>query len=222
MHRYVAGTLGPDELERFEIHLLECPACRRAVEEGAVVRAALLRGAARRRRRPAALVWAAPLAAAAALALWLSLPSGESIRDLGRVEDVPGFTGLAVRADAGGAPALADQGMAAYQEGDYGGAAELLAAASEVDPSPGLFFFLGIARLKSGSPEGAIESLAAALDPPGNPYAAEARFFLAKSWLRLGNADSALAHLAAVPSSAGSIHAHATALTDSVLAALER
>jgi anti-sigma factor RsiW len=220
-HRYVAGTLPPDERDAFEAHLLECERCQRAVREGAAIRAALTHEA------PAGeaaleegsglwsprLVAAATLAAAAAIALWFVLPGGE-LEALGRVAP-PVMEPLPVRAEADSAAILAARGMTAYREGDYGAAASLLARAVDAEPAPGTRFFLGIARLLTGSRQEARASLTAALEPPGNPYAAEARFYLAKAWLLDGRADSALVHLAAVPPAAG-IRGHAEALADSV------
>src|SRR3989304_1764159 len=96
---------------------------------------------------------------------------------------------------APGAPAaLVDQGMEAYRAGAFDRAAEFLAAAAAREPSPGIQFFLGIARLKTGNVGAGTSALITALEPPGNPYAAEARLYLAKAWLALGDADSALTH----------------------------
>jgi len=118
-----------------------------------------------------------------------------------------------VRVDPDSATALADQGIAAYESGDFARAAALLGSAAGLDPTPAVHFFLGIARLKAGAADSALVALRGALDPPGNPYAAEARFYLAKAWLALGQADSALAQLAAVPPDAA-IAARAAALAD--------
>ncbi len=219
VHRYVAGTLSPNELEAFEIHLLECDRCQQAVREGVAVRAALAAaesGAERGGRSwSPRLVASLTLAAAAAIALWLVLPGGE-LEALGRIGSPPGMVPLPVRAEADSAALLADRGMTAYREGDYGSAAALLERAVTVEPSPGSHFFLGVARLLTGSRDEARASLEAALEPAGNPYAAEAHFYLAKTWLQSGQADSALLHLTAVPTSAEQIHAHAAALADSV------
>lgn len=219
VHRYVAGTLAADELEAFEVHLLECELCQAAVREGAAIRAALIASDAAAERedgsRPWRLAASLTLAAAAAIALWFVLPGGE-LEALGRIGSPPGMEPLPVRADADSAAILADRGMVAYREADYGAAAALLERAVAAEAGPGLHFFLGITRLMNGSREEGRESLVAALEPAGNPYAAEAHLYLAKVWLLAGQADSALAHLAAVPPSAGSIHAHAQALADSV------
>ena len=219
VHRYVAGTLEGEAGDAFEIHLLECEACQRAVREGTGV-AAALRHAPAGRRRPF-LRWAVPLAAAAVV-VWLALPRPDPVRPLGRVGHVPAFDGLPVRADPDSATALADQGMAAYVAGDFAHAARLLAAAAALDPTPAVHFFLGIAQLKAGSPDSGLVSLRGALEPPGNPYAAEARLYLAKAWLALGQADSALAQLEAVPATAGVLRTRAAALSDSIREVMTR
>ncbi len=218
VHRYVAGTLEPDELDRFEAHLLECLACQEAVRQGAAVRAALREPAAGSRRLPTA-AWTLPLAAAAALALWILLPSEGALERLGGVDPIPGFSGLPIRTPADSGVLLADQGMAAYQAGDYASAAELLHGAFERDSSPAVAFFLGVTRLKTGEPSLALESLAAARESD-NAYAAEASLYIAKAWLQLEQADSALSSLAAIPPSTGAINQHARALADSIRQAL--
>ncbi len=215
VHRYVAGTLEPDELERFETHLLECPACQEAVKQGAAVRAALREPAGGSRRLPV-VAWTLPIAAAAALALWFILPSEGGLERLGQVDPVPAFDGLPIRAPTDSSNHLIDQGMSAYQAGDYRRAAGLLGDAFERDSSPAVGFFLGVTRLKTGAPSRAVESLAAARQPPENPYAAEASLYLAKAWLQIGQADSALASLASIRPSAGATYEHARALADSV------
>lgn len=212
VHRYLAGTLEIEAGDAFEIHLLECEACQRAVRDGAAV-AAALRVAVPGRQR--VLRWVVPLAAAAAAVAWLVWPRPDPVRALGRVGAVPAFDGLAVRAGPDSATALADQGMAAYAAGDFGRAAGLLGAAAAVEPNPAVQFYLGIAQLKAGAPDSAVMALRAAREPAGNPYAAESRFYLAKAWLALGRADSALAQLGAVPPDAA-VAARAAALADSI------
>jgi tetratricopeptide (TPR) repeat protein len=218
VQRYVAGTLSPDEVEAFEVHLLECTHCQQEVREGATIRAALIErreegGGARRRR---IFVPALSFATAAAIAMWLLLPFGNGLEQMGRVDSVPSLVPLPVRASADSMVHLADRGMEAYQQGEYREAAELLGDAAAADSGPGLHFFLGIAQLMSESPREATASLMSALEPEGNPYTAEAHLYLAKAWLQMGRADSSLLHLAAVPTHPDEIHAHAQALADSV------
>ncbi len=214
VHRYVAGTLSPTEEERFEIHLLECEECQRAVCEGMVLREALLKRGEGMRWRP--LAWVSPFAAAAVVLLWLFLPLESEIERLGHLEAVPVFAPLPVRTGADSATAIIDRGMEHYRAHDFRRAARELAVGARLEPGPGVQFFLGIAQLQTGAPEEAVASLSAALEPEGNPYAAEAHFYLAKAWLRLNEADSALWHLEAITGLVGAIHAAAGALADSV------
>jgi len=217
--RYVAGTLSSEELDAFEIHLLDCRACQEAVQEGAAIRRVLLadeegvrRGTGRR-----FFTWALPLAAAAVLTVWIARPLGNGLEGLGRVGEPPALVLLPVRAGADSATLLADRGIEAYQRKEYQEAAEFLAAAAGSTSDPGLHFFLGMAQLLGGSADRAVASLEAALEPPGNPYVAEAHFYLAKAWLLRSHADSALAHLEAVPPRPAGIRDRAQALADSIL-----
>ena len=214
--RYVAGTLAPQEVDTFERHLLECSSCQRAIHEAVAVRSALHRRPSRR----IGLAAATTLAAAAVAALLLPLGQ-DRLQRLGRVgEDLPRFEGLPVRSDPDAAASLADSGMDLYARGDYAAAAALLERAVEGDPTPGTWFFLGIARLKSDDAPGAIRALEEAAIPAANPYRAEARLFLAKAHLSLGDAASALAELEAVPATASEVAGHARALADSVRRAM--
>ncbi len=212
VHQYAAGTLPPGELDAFEQHMLVCVPCQTAVREAAAVRGAFRAGVPGRAQ---VLRWSLPLGLAALLALWLARPSPTPLERLGAVGEVPRFEGVPVRAATDSATALADRGMAEYVRGDFRETARLLGAAADLEASPAVSFFLGIARLKAGAPDSAIAALAAALKPEGNPYAPEARLYLAKGWLRLGRADSALAQLAAI-STGSRLGAHAAALADSI------
>ena len=68
--------------------------------------------------------------------MWLVLRPVDPLARLGRVDVVPGFEGLAVRAEADSGAALVDRGMAAYLAGDFQEAAQLLDEASELDAAP--------------------------------------------------------------------------------------
>lgn len=216
IHRYVAGTLEPSAVAEFETHLLGCAECQAAVREGANVAAALRRTPVGMRPIPVRgrrAFWAVPLAAAAAGALLLVAVREAPIVRLGRVSDAPPFAGVPVRGDADSLSRLADSGMTAYAAGHYREAARLLAAVPAEQRTPGLAFYLGVTALLAGSPGDAVRWLAEV--PSQSPYAAEARFYRAKAWLRLGAADSALTQLAAVAPD-GAIAARAAALVDSV------
>ncbi|MGH7613709.1 MAG: tetratricopeptide repeat protein [Gemmatimonadales bacterium] len=215
MHRYVAGTLELDAVAEFETHLLGCAVCQRAVRGGATVRAAL-RGAEAgrggRQSRARLLWWSIPLAAAAGAA-WLVIGRESPLARLGRIAQAPTFAGVTVRSDVDSLSLLTDRGIAAYQRGRYRDAARLLGAVPEQERTAGLRFYLGLASLLAGSPQNAARQLAAV--SVDSPYAAEAHLYRAKAWLRLGQADSALVELAAVPAGT-SVAAHASALADSV------
>ncbi len=215
IHRYVAGTLEPESTAEFEAHLLGCVECQAAVREGAVVAAALRRVSAPvpettwRRRR---VWWTVPLAAAAVV-LWLVVRGESPLARLGRVAHAPVFAAVPVRGDADSASRLADSGMTAYGLGRYREAARVLGTLPPSDRTPAVSFYRGLALLMSRDPRAAIRVLDEV--PAASPYAAEAQFYLAKAWLRAGNGDSALAHLARI--SAGTrIAASAAALADSV------
>jgi tetratricopeptide (TPR) repeat protein len=218
IHRYVAGTLEPGPVEEFEIHLLTCVHCQAAVREGVTVRAGLrakpegLRPAAKAGRRA---WWLVPAAAAATLVWLLGHREGPLAR-LGGVEPAPAFTGLPIRGTADSAAALADRGLAAYRQGRYPEAARLLAAAATLDSSPTIRYYQGLAELLGHRPRRALASFAAVLTDRAGPYAMEANFYSAKAWLRLGQADSALASLGAIVADSGPLGARARALTDSV------
>jgi hypothetical protein len=218
IHRYVAHSLPADDLEAFEIHLLECAECQQAVREGAAVRLALRMSPASRpegRRAHPLLWWIAPVAAAAGILLWVFTRHDGVLARLGRLPQAPAFAAAAVRGDSMGS--MADSGMDAYAHGRYQAAAQLLAGVPEEERTAGLRFYLGVATLVAGDPSEAVARLAEV--PPGSPYTAEAQFYLGKAWLQLGNADSALAHLSLVPQGSP-ILAWAEALADSVRGAV--
>lgn len=213
--RYIAGTLPPAEVDHFEVHLLECSVCQAAVREGAALSAALRRPQPRMSWRY--LLWGVPLAAAIA-ALLLVRPVNR-VRSLGRVAAAPAFAGAPVRAAPTGPTALADSGMLAYGRGDWNAAVRLLGAAdASGGGGPALSFYLGVARLMGGDPMAALFPLSRAT---AGPYAADAAYFRAKAFLRLGRADSALRLLGAA-STDPVTGARARALADSVKAAVEK
>lgn len=217
VHRYVAGTLEPEAVAEFEIHMLGCAKCQAAVREGATVSSALRRLTSA--QAPAAsgarrgFWWTVPLGVAAAGALWLVVRGDAPLERLGRVSTAPAFAGVPVRGDVDSVSQLADSAMTAYAAGRYREAARLLGTVTAADRTPALSFYFGLATLMSGDPAGAVNVLHEV--PDGSPYAAEAHFFSAKAWLQWGHGDSALVQLGAVPAEAR-IAAHAAALADSV------
>lgn len=87
MASYLSGRIAPSERATLEAHLAECRTCRRQATSARRLLATY------RSRRP--LVWMAPVAAAAALALVVFAPRPET--------DVPGSEVLRARQQPGGA-----------------------------------------------------------------------------------------------------------------------
>lgn len=205
---YVASRLTEAELEQFEQHLLGCAACQADVRTAAELRVA---ASGRRMPRwvfPVSLATFPALAAAAVIVLVLSR---DPFAALGRIDAAAPFQGMAVRAAAG--PLLViDSALAAYAREDYRTAERQLARASAGNAEPGVQFFLGVSRLMLGRPSDALAPLAGALDPEDNPYAPEARYYLAKAFLQLGQPDSAVAYLRLVSGDTSSLARQARAL----------
>lgn len=216
VHRYVTGRLTDAETEAFELHLLTCHACQRDVREGAGIGAALRDDHVRARpARPRRVTWVVPAVAAAAVLLVVAWPR-DPLRSIAGVE-APAFDGLPLRTSTDSAAMLADSGMDAYAQRDYENTARYLARAVTHRSTPGTQFFLGTSRLLTRDAAGALAPLALAMQPPGNPYSAEARYYRAKAWLQLGRADSALAQLHGDEAS-GAWQVRLTALADSIRA----
>ena len=212
---YVAGTLPEAERDAFEIHMLECAECRRLVREGAALRVALREAAAAPAPRRTRWWIAVPVAAAAVAAFFLLTPADPLAR-FARVEHPAPFAGMRVRDAADSTALRIDSGMALFNAGRYEEAAGRLGHAAHDEPAA--TFYVGLSLLLAGRPADARAPLAAAAAHAETPYAAEARRYLAKAWLRSGRADSALAALgAAEPGDRA-----AQALADSIRAVLPR
>lgn len=222
--RYLAGTLEAEAVEAFELHMVDCPSCQAALRGGAALRKVLRATPVRcAEPRPVlrSLRWVVPLGAAAAVfTLWLALPHETPLGRLGRFGAAPALGVLPVRGDADSAASLVRRGMDEYLAGRYREAARFFAGSDSLSPSETAAFYGGVSALFSGDAAGAIVVLRRLTQSADDPYAPEAHFYSAKAWLRLGRADSALAHLAAVPPSSGAMSAHAAALADSVKAVM--
>ena len=209
--RYVAGTLADDEIAPFEQHLLGCAECREEVRSGAAIAAALRHAPPAARAPKSRLPWvAASLAAAAAIvvAIW----PRNSLRQLARLDTPPRFERLAVRSAATPTDALVDSAMDAYAAGDYGAARKRFASLPDGSGGSGAQFFFGAAALADGEPAVALAPLQRVAADPNSAYGPRARVLLAKAWIGIGRADSALAVLAT------SSDPSARALADSITA----
>ena len=201
IQRYVAGVAGGEELRTLELHLLACAACEAAVRQGAAIRAGLLAidddtaapASPRGWRRRATIPLATLLAAASLIVIVAKRDDG--MQRLGRADAVAPFVPLSVRAPATETDRLVDSAMTLYRARQLAEATVLLARAAARDSSAGVVFYLGAAALASGSPREALDPLRRSAGETGSPYAADAGVLLAKAWLQLGNADSAVAVL---------------------------
>lgn len=200
---YVAGTMAAGDIDAFEEHLLGCAECRLAVRIGAASRVALASAPAGSRRDPAAATipagrpgrgaWMLAGALAAAVVVFAVYRQPDvALTDLEAVSP-PAFDAAPVRATDEDVR-MVDVGMAAYAASDFDRAAEQLGRAAAADSSVGVKFFLGAALLLTNRNAMAIDALRDVI-AQDSPYRSEARLLVAKAFLRLGRADSALAVL---------------------------
>jgi len=221
IERYVAGTLSESETATFEAHLLTCERCQQEIPLAVAIREALPQAKEGRTRRPP---WFGTsmitVAAAAVLASVLLLSRDrvpDALTDLGRVTQPPVYLGVAVRQESSQSDSLFDEAMAAYVTDDFAAAAAGLrrALAAGADAVP-VQFFAGASLLMTDRPADAAEAFRSVIRGGDTPYAAEARYYLAKALLRLGRADEALRELRAVVGGTAEIAGQARALADSM------
>lgn len=224
--RYLANRLDPADLDAFERHLIGCADCQETLRLGLLVRDELRVAprTASRRRAPRVLVVGA-LAAAMIIGLlgWNRVQSRAGLARLGATSGVPAYEGIPVRAGADSGAAEFVAAMRLYGAGRLSEAKLLLRAArARGAPQAASSFFIGALELEAGESERAIAELSTVIAGGQSVYAPESRFYLAKAWLRVGRADSALAHLAAIPDIGTPNSVAARALADSVLEILRR
>lgn len=228
IERYAAGQLSESETVAFEEHLLVCDRCQQELTLAVAVREALPEADAKRsdpvwKRRPwtrAGMGFA--LAAAAVIAAVLILPIGSvsgPIAELGRVTQPPIYLGVPVRQAPARPDSVFEAAMSAYLAGDYSEAVPGLEAvlAAGADPASSQFF-RGASLLMLDEPARAADAFEAVIAAGESPYLAEAHYYLAKTLLRLGDTDGALAQLNAAGAGESEVAALARALADSVTA----
>jgi tetratricopeptide (TPR) repeat protein len=219
---YLAGRLLPEEKRAFEDHAFGCPSCLEKLQALGSIQAELWEQGSpvpstAARRRPA-LAWrwtfasasALLLVAAGAFLLWrpgrLADGPGPASRSralaaLGQFE-APSYLPASLRAGEGEAQERFRLGMEQYQAGRYERAIGELTVAERLDPgSPQIAFFLGVCHLLEGEIDQGIERLEKAISLGNTPYLLEARFYLAKGFLRRGDAEPATSQLKAVATS---------------------
>ena len=122
---------------------------------------------------------------------------------LARVEP-PEYSPSVLRGAADEATASFQEGMRAYVAGDYRGAIAQLRKASSLDPErPDFAFYLGASELLSGDAAGAIREFLRTTAMGETPFLEEAHFYLAKAYLKQGDAGRAHAELEKVKSLQG-------------------
>jgi tetratricopeptide (TPR) repeat protein len=141
-----------------------------------------------------------------------------SIVDLARFEPPP-YEALRLRGPADEATQVFRDAMKRYAAADYAGAARGLERAAHLDPqAPDPPFYLGICRLMQGDASAAVRDLRRAASISDAASADEARFYLAKAYLKLEDVDAARRELHLV---AGGAREHA-AEARNILDELER
>jgi|SRR5579859_2546516 len=215
VERYVAGRLSdPGELIEFEAHLLTCARCRDELTLAMAVRREFGNTNAGTRKK---LGVGIGLAAAAGIAALLLLPESHSaLKNLGLVATPPVYLGVSVRATPAAGDSVFGAAMDAYTGGEYDRATRQLrqVLAMGADSTPALFF-LGASEMELGHLSASQDAYQHVIALGDSPYQAEARFYLAKIQLRLGDGPGAISELMRIPPDAG-IAGHATALVDSV------
>ncbi|HZO53367.1 MAG TPA: tetratricopeptide repeat protein [Bryobacteraceae bacterium] len=215
VEKYVAGTLAEDAAEAFEEHYFRCAACLARLEtvQNAIV---LMRSPLKMRRYSyAGLAMAAGLVIALTGALVWKFsevsdrrtpvtvarqqpPPQNPWAELGRFE-APVYREARLRGAGDSASEDFQQGMAAYQQGNYAKAVSLLQKAAKSNPREAqTMFFAGISLILAGNTAEGLETLRR-VDALGlTPYQEESRFYQAKALLQQGDSTAARNVLTAV------------------------
>jgi tetratricopeptide (TPR) repeat protein len=225
VEQYVLAQLGDEERDSFEQHYFECARCFELVRtyrdlqaELARTRESIVATPARSwirqwawlpaaavvilvvsavvRQRPGSTIVQPPSVESQPAATSAAPPAAQSSLDeLARVE-APGYTEGRLRGATDDAGTKFREGMARYQQRDYTGARSLLREASALDPkAPHIAFFLGVSNLLAARPDEAVDSLRATIALGDSPYLAEAHFYLAKAYVKLGRVAEAIREL---------------------------
>lgn len=122
----------------------------------------------------------------------------EVLARLARVEP-PRYSASVLRGATDEATLRFQDGMSAYTARNYAVAVQKLHDAAVLDPSrPDIAFFLGASKLLSGDATGAVGELRQTIAMGDTPFLEEAHFYLAKAYLKQGDAESAHAQLETV------------------------
>jgi len=215
--RYLTGSLTPEEQESFEEHYFACDLCFRALQAQRALQAELSASAPQIRNRPvsspARVHWEIALAAAAVVILGVlgirwglrpnsspappptqtakSATAGPSLSELARF-DPPNYSQTVLRGNQDKAMREFRLAMKRYQQSDYTDAIGALRAAVKLNPKdPGPLFFLGVSHLLANQTDDGIVVLQQCIALGDTPYLEEADYYLAKAFLRKGDAAAA-------------------------------
>ena len=238
---YLLGRLPEEAASEFETHYFDCPQCLARVEllEGARTQLESspdARPAGNRLRRVIV-----PLAAAAVVVLAVGVirelsrvpvsapdtapapnielpaqappPAGRpALPALGAIEP-PRFDAPRLRVSPTASRRVFLQAMERYERGDWQGALAGLETATQQDPkSVPAHFFLAVCALQLDRNADAVRHLADVVKLGESPYLEDARFFLAKAHIRLGDLPAARRELEAVVALDGDRRAEAFSL----------
>jgi tetratricopeptide (TPR) repeat protein len=217
VERYLTGSLNPQERESFEEHYFACDPCFEALQAQRTLQAELSASAPQIRSipvsSPAHFHWKIVLAAAAVLILGVlgirwglkpnsppeapptqtakSSPAGPSLSELARF-DPPNYSQTILRGNQEEAMREFRLAMKRYQQSDYADAIGALRAAVKLNPKdPGPLFFLGVSHLLANQTDEGIVVLQQCIALGDTPYLEEAHYYLAKAFLRKGDAAAA-------------------------------
>ncbi len=225
VERYLSRSLPESEAADFEAHYLTCANCQGLLRLGVGVRHTLGASVEPSRRGRWMLV-AGSLGLAAGLAgiLLLRPENPSALTNLGGVVQAPLYLGIPVRSEPPASPdSLFAEAMQHYALERFDRAATGLEAAlrAGVDPAPAEFF-LGASRLMLDRSRDAGAAFERVISLGDSPYLSEARYYRAKTLLRLGRGSEALAELEAVPAANSVVGVTARALADSIREVLRR
>jgi len=217
VERYLTGALTFEERESFEEHYFACDPCFAALQAERALQAELSASAPQITNisvsRPARFRWKIALAAAAVLILGFigirwglksnsspaipptqtakSVPAGPSLSELARF-DPPNYTQSVFRGNQDKAMREFRLAMKRYQQSDYTNAITGLHAAVKLNPKdPGPLFFLGVSHLLANQTDHGVAVLQQCIALGDTPYLEEAHYYLAKAFLRKGDALAA-------------------------------
>ena len=223
--QYVTGRLGEDDQIAYEQHYFHCARCFEDLKNYRALRAELERVSALPRfpvltgRR---LLWVGAGTAAGIAITLLTLrqvrvperdveraaPPAQAVQPTPRTAlsefgavDAPPYQLTTLRSTGDLATRTFRDAMRDYERGDYAASARGLAAAARLDPaSTQTHFYLAASYLLSGDTAAAITALQTTIDRGESAYLEDARFYLAKAFIRRGNLDEARTELLRVAS----------------------